>query len=267
MTDTIERPAPRVSSMNCPICQSVPDREFRWQAPYVTVIRCSGCGHLFAEDPAPGQGMPPVPDIAAEYQVHAEQNRRLVRRWRRDGFLYPGARVLDVGAGIGHVAQAIRDSLSDARIYCLEPEPGAAAFLKGQGFTVIGSLAQVERVDAITLIEVIEHVDDPIELLTQCRRVLAPDGRLFLTTPCGETTTGRRPMGGYIIPEHIQFFTERSLQLACRKAGFNDVKFIGPDVMHPRSSGIRYAVSLAKSAIRPFRDMVTGRQRLIGYVQ
>lgn len=252
--------------MNCAVCQSGPDEQFAWQAPHVLVLKCSGCGHLFAKYPAPGQGIQPMPDPIAEHRVHDEQNRRLVRRWMRDGFLYRGARVLDVGAGIGHVSQALRNGAPDAHVLCMEPEPRAASHLRSQGFDVVERFAEVEPVDAVLLIEVIEHVDDPVGLLRDCRRVLDVGGGLFLTTPCGETVKGRRPMAGYIIPEHVQFFTEHSLRLACERAGFFNIRFIGPDVMHPRGEGFRYAMSLAKSALRPLRDAVTGRQRLICYV-
>jgi Zn ribbon nucleic-acid-binding protein len=113
--------------MRCPICQGAPVKGFSWQAPHVRVLKCASCGHLYAADPAPGQGMQPMPDPVAAHREHDEQNQRLVRRWLRDGFMLPGARVLDVGAGIGHVAGTVRDCVPGAHIYCLEPEPRACS--------------------------------------------------------------------------------------------------------------------------------------------
>jgi len=208
----------------------------------------------------------PTTDTDAECRKHAEHNRRLIRRWLRDRFMFRGVRVFDVGAGIGHVTTVVREGVPQAQICCFEPEPRASSWLKSQGFKVVDSFAGVEPADAILLIEVVEHVDDPVGLLRECKQVLAKGGRVFLTTPCGETPKGYRPMGGYIIPEHIHFFTERSLRLACQRAGFSDISFIGSDVMHPRGEGLNYAISFAKSALRPLRDFMTGRQSLIGYV-
>lgn len=40
-----------------------------------------------------------------------------------------------------------------------------------------------DNFDAITLNHVIEHVTDPISLLTECRRILKPVGKLVVVTP------------------------------------------------------------------------------------
>ncbi len=37
--------------------------------------------------------------------------------------------------------------------------------------------------DCITMLAVLEHVDDPAVLATECERILAPGGRLVLTVP------------------------------------------------------------------------------------
>lgn len=255
---------PPAEVMRCAICNGAPAEGFSWQAPHVRVLKCASCGHLYAANPAPGQGMQPMPDPADARREFGELDLRLVRRLLRDGFLFPGVRIVDVGAGIGRVAAAVRDAVSGAQIYCLEPESRASSWLVSQGFTVVNSLAEVEGIDAILLIEVIEHVDDPVALLRHCKRALHDRGRLFLTTPCGETVTGHRPPGGYAIPEHIQFFTERSLRLACEHAGFFEVEFTR-DFMHPHGNGFGRAAALAKSALRPLRDLITGRQRLVAY--
>ena len=39
------------------------------------------------------------------------------------------------------------------------------------------------RWDAVCLFDVLEHVDDEAGTLAACRRLLAPDGRLFVTVP------------------------------------------------------------------------------------
>jgi 2-polyprenyl-3-methyl-5-hydroxy-6-metoxy-1,4-benzoquinol methylase len=38
------------------------------------------------------------------------------------------------------------------------------------------------RYDTIYLIEILEHLSDPLALLESCKKVLAPNGRLHLTT-------------------------------------------------------------------------------------
>ncbi|MGH7089590.1 MAG: class I SAM-dependent methyltransferase, partial [Stellaceae bacterium] len=240
--------------MTCPICGAAAVERFR--SAFVSVLKCGGCSHLYAEHPAPGQGVQALGDPECARREFDERNRRLVRYWRRHGFLADGARVLDIGAGAGHVVEAIAAQLPAARIACVEADPGARRHLAARGFAVAESVANLDarRFDAILLIEAIEHVDAPVALLRTCRGLLAADGRLFLTTPCGETASGARPAGAYATREHVQFFTERSLRAACAAAGFARLDFAAADIMRPRGHGLRRAVALGKALARPFRD-------------
>ena len=248
----------------CPVCQGSPAGK-PWTAPYASVLQCSNCSHLYAASPATGQGMPPMPDTQAELRLRSDQDRRLVRRWIDDGFVFPEVRVLDIGAGTGRLSQAILDQVP-ARISCLEPEAQARAHLRRRGFDVVETISEAGTVNAILLIEVIEHVEDPVGLLRACAAALAPSGRIFLTTPCGETTSGHRPMAGYRVPEHIQFFTERSLRLACTNAGLHRLDFFPQRLMRPPGRGADRLVSVAKSCLRVVRDAVQGRHHFACYV-
>ena len=72
--------------------------------------------------------------------------------------------------------------------------------------------------DLVWCSQVIEHVPDALGLLQECRRVLAPGGRLLLTTPWAHPLRrlrGLDPMG-----QHVRFFTPRSLRLTLTAAGF-----------------------------------------------
>ena len=85
----------------------------------------------------------------------------------------------------------------------------------------------MDSFDAIILIELLEHLNDPVSLLAQIKSRLRSGGRMFITTPCGEARFGYRPTFSYNVPEHVQFWTKRSFQLLCEKAGLN---------FHPRRS-------------------------------
>jgi SAM-dependent methyltransferase len=251
--------------MKCPICESDPVERFHSR--YVQILKCGNCGHLYAENPAPDQGVQAMPDPKAAAREFGERNRRLVRRWRRDRFLSPGSRVLDIGSGAGHIVEAIRQEIPQTRIVCVESDPRGAAHLEARGFVVIDDLDAVPfRPNAVLLIEVVEHVNDPVTLLRRCGRVLDDDGRLFLTTPCGETRSGNRRTNAYDTPEHVHFFTERSLRLACERAGFRHIELMSPACMRPPGRGLRRALEPARSLARRTRDMLRGWQHLVCYV-
>jgi SAM-dependent methyltransferase len=76
--------------------------------------------------------------------------------------------------------------------------------------------------DLITLWHVVEHLVDPLECLTGLRPHLAPGGRLFIELP-NWMSVGRlvrRDRWGQLTPpEHINFFTPRSLRRLAERAG------------------------------------------------
>jgi SAM-dependent methyltransferase len=254
--------------MRCPICDSEPGETF--QALYVPAQKCAApnCGHICAVGPARGQGVQKHPNPDAEYEGFKDRNRRLVNFWRRRGLISDNSAILDVGSGAGHIVRAIREQTRQATIVCMEADPGASAYLRCQGFSVASSFDELDlSFDLILLIELIEHVADPVGLLTECRRRLAAEGRLFLTTPCGETTRGNRKTNAYETKEHIQFFTERSLRLACAIAGFSEVTFQSPNPMHPPGRGLAALRPALKAILRPLRDTLTGRQHLVALIR
>ena len=251
----------------CPICHSEPSERF--SAKYVTVLKCGApsCGHLYAENPAPGHGLH-AHDADEEYLHYRERNARLVRAWRKIGFLSPDSEVLDVGSGVGHIVESIREQMPGVLLTCMELERSSAEYLRSKGFDVVDSFEQLDRrFDAVLLIEVIEHASDPVGLLSSCRRVMTPSAQAIVTTPCGETRLGNRKTSAYETREHIQFFTEASLQLACRNAGFAGFDFRYMKEMYPLGRGIGALTASLKSIARPVENRLTGPRHLTGFAR
>jgi SAM-dependent methyltransferase len=209
-------------------------------------------------------------DVARLYQ---RRNRGLVDFWRHRGFLCERSRVLDVGAGTGHVAQSLRALLPDARISCVEESEALAALLLQRGFEVsrdVASIAPDRKFDAILLMEVVEHVPDPVGFLEQIRPLLASQGRIFLTTPCGELRTGSRRTNAYDAPEHVQFFVEDSLRLAVRKAGFAGIRYEYIDALYPFPGELMSTARLKRCVMRAIMPVLTalrGPRHLTGFIQ
>jgi cyclopropane fatty-acyl-phospholipid synthase-like methyltransferase len=227
-------------------------------------MKCVGCGHLFAGDVAPGAGVQSVDDPGAVEAAYEGRNGRLVKRLLRDRVLFNGAQVLDFGAGVGHLSIAIRDRVRGSEVQCIEADGAAAARLRSLGFkTWRGIEDPPSEFDLLMLVEVIEHLDDPVHTLTALRAKMTTDGTLFITTPCGETSRGSRKTNAYDTKEHVQFFTERSLATAVKAAGFADFQFMVINEMHPRA-GVR---SYMKDLLRPLRAALLGHQHLTGYAR
>ena len=103
-----------------------------------------------------------------------------------------GARVLDVGCGGGLLSEALALSGADVTAIDLAPELLKIACLHRleSGVQVDYRRSSIEAMaasgeaafDAITCMEMLEHVPDPAAVIAACAGLLKPGGRLFVST-------------------------------------------------------------------------------------
>jgi SAM-dependent methyltransferase len=81
-------------------------------------------------------------------------------------------------------------------------------------------LAQYGPYDLISMTHVVEHLVEPVAVVSRCRELLAPDGLIFVTAPhrprgwqdaMPDLTTWTAYSYNHV-PAHIQYFSEASLE-------------------------------------------------------
>ncbi|MBN9221601.1 MAG: class I SAM-dependent methyltransferase [Mesorhizobium sp.] len=197
------------------------------------IFRCECCGFLQC---------PETTDVLALYEdmedpgytqtagPRALQARRLVKLV--GAFCPAPARLLDVGAGIGLLLdEAEKRGFSAVGV---EPSRWLSARAQQGGHEVhCGVLPHKDIVgpfDAVCLIDVIEHVSDPVGLLRTIRDVMAPDGKLIMVTPDVKSVMARL-MGRnwwHFRAAHIGYFDRTTLEKACRAAGLRPIHVSRP---------------------------------------
>lgn len=125
--------------------------------------------------------------------------------------------ILDVGAGTGAFLHTMKNS--GWTVTGLEPDENARANANNlYGIQLQPSqnlfALPAETFDAITLWHVLEHVHDLHEYLDQLKKLLKPDGCLFIAVPnytCYDEKVYKEFWAAYDVPRHLYHFSPTSI--------------------------------------------------------
>ena len=136
-------------------------------------------------------------------------------------------KILDYGCGTGYLTRQMRSRGISA--YGLERSSDARKYALKIGIELYSNLVNVgnKEYDCITLIEVIEHLLDPLEILKEINSKLTENGKIFITTPNVNGLRARIERAHWREIEkkfHVVMFTEKSLRAYLKSAGFVNVK-------------------------------------------
>ena len=199
----------------CPACS------FSWIANCATDYAA-----LYSEEYYRGRS-PADPSI--DYMLELAEPRRTVRVHEWDAIVaavaaleprWQSKRWLDYACGNGGLVRHLREngcpsSWGWEQGWIAEQAKSAGIPLLPESDLAPGSY------DVVTLIEVVEHLEDPVATLRAVRALLKPGGLLFLTTGNAEPFLDSLDSWMYVIPDvHIALFTPDSLAKALLAAGF-----------------------------------------------
>jgi SAM-dependent methyltransferase len=217
----------------CPCCGSDDSSSAMTAAQdYVTherfaVRQCHECGVAFTW-PRPREMDRYYPTRYRSYVRCVSATLRIlyklqVRAWSRT--LGHGA-VLEIGCGSGWMLKVFASH--GWRVVGVERSL-ASAHEAGTTFKVpvyVGSLDAIKangRFDLILLYQVLEHLSNPSETLSQCNRLLKPGGTLIVAVPnfgSWQARLFREQWFHLDVPRHLVHFTKESLSRVLGQCGF-----------------------------------------------
>ncbi len=245
----LEAPSPQTDAAidweecACPLCGGrrwsplveAPDRWPGAAGLWFLVVQCLDCGLCFT-NPRPsrraiGQFYP------LAYQPHQNKPpglpwwRRLLGRLSKNKRkvlpLEGEGRLLDFGCGGGSYLWRMHHQgwdvtgldLAAPAVADIPPQPRLRA--------LAGTLPhpQLRRAtfDVITMWQSLEHVHDPLEVLREAHRLLAPRGKLIVAVPNIDSLAFRwfgHAWYGLDLPRHLTHFAPWTLRLVLHRAGF-----------------------------------------------
>ena len=133
------------------------------------------------------------------------------------------SQLVEVVAGTGSVSGFLAQN--GIEIAAVEPlKAGAMAIQKKGVQTICGRLEIVnfppESIKAFGVFDVLEHIENPSQLLDEMYRTLEPGGYLFVTVPCGQWLWGDldKSLG------HYRRYSTRTINEVVSRSGFIPVK-------------------------------------------
>lgn len=182
----------------------------------------------------------------------AERLKEIVRsfeKYRQNNHL------LDVGCGAGILLKAAINEGWEAE--GVEVSRSSVEYLQKQNIKVFyGDLKAANFAenffDVVTAVEILEHIDNPEDVLKEIYQVLRPGGIMWATTPHGNGIS-KRLLGVrwtcIAPPEHLHLFSVKGIKSLLTKVGFRNVSVstlgVNPfEIIH----SLRYRNNLSQGA-------------------
>jgi len=214
---TKTRGVERYSIYECSFCSGA----FVWPRPKSELIEA-----MYTDPEYKGRTIDSVGKEEYHYHPTGRMDARLILK--RCNKLSQGRRLLDVGAGLGHLShEAVKKGLS---VIALEPNPlSRKAFTSLNGFEPDGSvfddgygLNRASSFDMVVVSHVLEHILAPNSFVQNIRRVLDKNGIAAVASPhFGSALSQIQGKNDMFIspPEHLNFFSLKGLEHLFRRHG------------------------------------------------
>jgi SAM-dependent methyltransferase len=204
----------------------------RTSAARSTLVRCAACGSLYPE------ALPALREAERQYDIGPIERarwrrlaRRLVdltrRRYVDRATPETARRILDFGCGGGGYLAMV--AIEGREAFGVDPiRPGRPA--TSWRWIPVDAIERFGPFDWITLGHVLEHLDDPSDVLSRLTAVLAPGGGLWIATPNADSfvfAAAGAAARDVDYPRHREIFARAGLERLLGAAGLR-VTWVSP---------------------------------------
>lgn len=216
------------------------DFEYQTSADTFAAMGCNSCGLVYLNPRPDFEEFERIyPSNYHAFEFSAEEfgfvfkvRRRLEAKrllsWCKD--LPDEARIIDIGCGDGFHLELLRDfGKKTWTLEGVDADERAAAMAEKRHLKVHQGLLENLDLpegfyDLALMIQTVEHVASPPELLANVRKILRPGGRVVIVTDNTDSLDFKifkqRHWGGYHFPRHWNLFNSSTLKKLADKTGF-----------------------------------------------
>lgn len=258
---------------SCPVCglkgiasgNAVPGKR-DIKGNQLVLLTCTGCGAVFQPVRIEVETLVEWYDYMGHdlstQDISPLGKRRLERLLRSLTPYRQNGRLLEIGSGFGFLA---RIALSqDWEVYATEISPSCCQALRlllgsrlYQG-ELPGAELKSGSFDVVVMMEVLEHLPEPLSYLEAAKQALRPGGCILLTTPNFRGLSSRR-LGldwRVVTNEHLNYFDRTTIHKMLKIAGYEAVSI--------RTTGVDMG---AKSLVRSKKCMPQRSKTSTGHPQ
>jgi 2-polyprenyl-3-methyl-5-hydroxy-6-metoxy-1,4-benzoquinol methylase len=240
------------SHHGCPACGSPETPEPIYRKAGYQILRCVTCGlgstalddrfdpvSLYSADYFQGNQADGYADYVGSESVLRREFRNVVRSLIHHG--RTRGRLFEIGCAYGFFLLEARKHFE---VHGIEVAADAAEHCRSQGLDVATGIETDECMarrgpfDIVVMLDVIEHLQNPLEVLKIASSNLNSGGHILISTGDWDSVLSRLMGSAWRLmtpPQHLFFFSQKTIQSILSRAGFRVVQISRPAKFVPLS--------------------------------
>ena len=226
-----------MKQVNCILCNSKASK-LLFRKNNLNIVKCPKCSLVYVNPRLSGSQLKELYNTnkispmqyylqnELEDAINFEKRLKVIGQYAKKGSL------LDIGCNIGTFMQVAESQ--GWKTIGIDINRSAVIYAKKKGLNVFSSAIEHAKLkksyfDVIMMNDVVEHLENPVEVLEKIKAWLKKDGILFIATPnigsmiakiSGKNWLHVKP------DEHIYYFSKKTISMLLGKAGFSTAKIM-----------------------------------------